>query len=60
MNSTMKTTAYTDSFDVVTLKDIRSEHEQSVLMDSAWVRLSPVALLLIFMWLFVANFLGWW
>ncbi|MDY3331501.1 MAG: hypothetical protein SOX43_06030 [Pelistega sp.] len=56
----MKTTAYADSFEVAEVKTIAAEHEQSVLTDSAWVRLSPVALLLIFMWLFVANFLGWW
>ncbi len=60
MNSTMKTTAYADSFAEAETKQMMGEQTQSVLTDSAWVRLAPLLLLLTFMWLLVAVFLGWW
>lgn len=60
MNSTMKTTPYADSFAGTEITQIVHEQTQSVLTDSAWVCLAPLLLLLTFMWLLVAVFLGWW
>lgn len=60
MNSTMKTSAYADSFAATEAKSMGSERTPSVLTDSAWLRLSPLVLLLTFMWSAVAVFLGWW
>ncbi|MCQ9327958.1 hypothetical protein [Pelistega suis] len=56
----MKTTPYADSFAGTEITQIVHEQTQSVLTDSAWVRLAPLLLLLTFMWLLVAVFLGWW
>lgn len=60
MNSTMKTNHLADVADLSTKECLASCCDpHSVLTTSLWGRLKPLVLLLVLLWLFVANFLGW-
>lgn len=59
-NSTMKTVDYVNAKDVSTKECLASCCDpHSVLTTSIWGRLKPLMLLLVLLWLLVANFLGW-